>query len=917
MIGKTLAHYEIIEKIGQGGMGEVYRARDTKLGREAAIKVLPPMFAQDVERLGRFKREAKLLASLNHPNIATLFGMEEDDGQNFLAMELVSGEDLSDRIKRGAIPLKETLTIIRNVADALQSAHGHGIVHRDLKPANIKVNAEGQVKVLDFGLAKALESDPDNPNISQSPTIATVAGTMGGVILGTAAYMSPEQARGKPVDKLTDVWALGCVLFEMLTRAAAFPGETVSDTIAKILEREPDWSALPTDTPPPLQRLVRRCLQKDKSMRLQDVGEIRVEVDGILSGASEMWTGPVPVAGNAPAPAARSGVSRAWIAVALVAIVTAAGFATMWLKGPAQEARVVRSSISQPSDARFVSLGDYAGPVVVSPDGRRIAFVANNASLVRMLYVRELGALEAVALPGTDGATFPFWSPDGRSLGYFTDTRLMRAELSGGLPISVCPAVNGRGGSWSRDGEIIFAPDFQVGIHRVPASGGTPVAVTALDTTMHSTHRWPVVMPDGEHFVYVAAHHDVGLSELYGVYFASIDGSVNKRLFTSGASALYASGYLLYLRENTLMAAKFDPVKGEFTGDPLTMIDKVQYDPTTWYASFSVSQSGMLAYHGAADGGLKTRLVVIDRNGEETAVIDETDVYYHLSISPDGKRLACTAGGGATLANTLSIWLYEIGNGRRTRLSFSDGADISPVWSPDGKRIAYSTIYPGSPTRTPRLTIALTDGGGEEVIIESEKDMWLTGWSRDGRYIVYTEGSFVNGGGDIWIVPMFGDRKPFPYIATEADEDGGMLSPDGRWIVYTIRDRGEMQVFVAPFLPPVEVGGSPDDRRGSVKWQLSTDVRLVEGTLAKWRSDGNEILFLTTDGKIWSAEVDGSGDSFHVGRVEMLCTTDPWNFGRVGFDVVPDGEGFVVNSFSKSATPPITLIQNWPLDLKR
>jgi Tol biopolymer transport system component len=434
---------------------------------------------------------------------------------------------------------------------------------------------------------------------------------------------------------------------------------------------------------------------------------------------------------------------------------------------------------------------------------------------------------------------------------------------------------------------------------------------------MHSTHRWPVAMPDGEHFVYVAAHHDVGLSEHYGLYFASIDGSVNKRLIASGASALYASGYLLYLRENTLMAAEFDPVEGEFTGEPLAMIDKVQYDPTTWYASFSVSQSGMLAYHGAGDGGLKTRLVVIDRDGKETAVIDETDVYYHLSISPDGKRLACTAGGAANLANTLSIWLYEIEHGRRTRLSFSDGADISPVWSPDGKRIAYSTIYPGSPTRTNRVTVAMTDGGGEEVIVESDEEMWLTGWSHDGRYIVYTEGSFVSGGGDIWIVPTFGDRKPFPFLTTDADEDGGMLSPDGRWMVYTTREQGQLQVFVAPFAPPAGAGRSADGGRGSVKWQISTDVNLVEGTLAKWRSDGKEILFLTTDGKIWSAEVDGSGNSFHVGRVEMLCSSDPWNFGRVGFDITPDGNGFVVNSFSKSATLPITLVQNWTLDLKR
>jgi Tol biopolymer transport system component len=707
-------------------------------------------------------------------------------------------------------------------------------------------------------------------------------------------------------------------MYEMLTGTAAFPGETVSDTIAKILEREPEFSALPADTPQTLQRLVRRCLQKDKSMRLQDVGEVRVEVDGILSGASEMWTGPVAVTSAGVAPA-RRGASRAWIAVAVVATIAAIGFAGAWLRGPSDtsRARVIRTSIAQPRGARFVSLGDYAGPVVISPDGTRVAFVANDASLTRMLFVRDLDALEAVALPGTVGAAFPFWSSDGRSLGYFTDTRLMRVELSGGLPITVCPAVNGRGGSWSDDGVIVFSPDFRVPIHSVPASGGTPVAVTALDTTMHSTHRWPVAMPGGKHFIYVAAHHDVGLSEHYGVYFASFDGAVNKRIISSGATARYASGYLLYLRESTLMAAEFDPVKGEFTGEPMTMVDKVQYDPTTWYAAFSVSQSGLLAYHGAGDSGLKTRLVIIDRAGKETSVVDETDIYYHLSISPDGKRLACTAGGNSTLATSLSVWLYDLEHGRRTRLTFSDGADISPVWSSDGERLAYATIYPGSQTRMNRVTVAMTDGGGEEVLIENSREMWLTDWSRDGRYLVYTEGSFVSGGGDIYAVPMFGDRKPFPFLVTEFDEDGAALSPDGRWIVYTSREQGQMQLFVAPFVPPVEAGGSPDDRRGFVKWQISTDLNLVEGTLAKWRSDGKEILFITTDGRIWSAVVDGSGDSFHVGRVEMLCTTDPWNFGRIGFDVTPDGNGFVVNSFSKSATPPITLVQNWTLDLKR
>jgi len=922
MNGRRLAHYEVIERIGAGGMGEVYRARDARLGREVALKLLPPIFSEDEERLGRFKREAKLLASLNHANIATLHGLEEADGQPFLVMELVEGDDLAQRLARGAIPIKESLKIIRDVADALQTAHAQGIVHRDLKPANIKVTPEGRVKVLDFGLAKAYESDPSKRDLTQSPTIATGLGTMGGVILGTAAYMSPEQARGKTVDKLTDVWALGCVLYEMLTGQTAFPGETVSDTIAKILEREPDWPAIPADTPPGVQRLLHRCLEKDKTLRLQDVGEIRIEAQASLSGTSQVWTAAAAESSASPARRSRRGAALAWT-VAALSIVAAGVMGALALRPAGEPPRIVRSTIPQPEGARFVSVGDYAGPVVISPDGRRIAFVANDKNLQPVLWVRDLDAVDARALPGTEGATFPFWSPDGQTVGYFNEGRLMRVEVSGGLPITVCDAPNGRGGSWGAKDIIVFAPGYQTGIYSVPATGGTPAAITTIDSTMHSTHRWPYFMPDGEHFIYLAVHHDVSKSEYYGLYFSSLDGSINKRVLSTGTSAVYASGHLLYVRENTLMAVPFDPAKGEMTGAPVTMIDKVQNDPTTWRSALSVSDDGILAYHqGTGNQDLGTRLTIIDRSGKELSSVDDAGAYYLLSVSPDGKTVAysgalegqpLTGGGG------LTIFLYDLERGVKTRLSFQQGSSLAPQWSPDGKRVAYGTTYARSRGINNSIVIAQADGGGEELALETPPtdNVWVSDWTRDGRYIIYSVGDFVGARAEVWALPTTGNRKPFPLIASDRPDDGdmGVVSPDGRWIAYVASQASGNAIYVSPFTPPTSAGGDPNDHRTFAKWQVSNEGD--SGTSPLWSDTGEELFFIKADGTIRSVEVDGRGDTFRAGRVHLLCRTDPWNFGHVGYDVMPGSQSFIVNVFSNNATPPIVLVQNWTLELKR
>jgi Tol biopolymer transport system component len=683
----------------------------------------------------------------------------------------------------------------------------------------------------------------------------------------------------------------------------------VSDTIAKILEREPEWDLLPADTPQPVQRLLHRCLQKDKSMRLQDVGEIRAEIDGVTSGASRVWTGPVPAPNIGEKQSRPPGV-RLWQTVALFSILATVLLGVVWLRTQGPDLQLIRSSINQPSESRFLSMGDYAGPVVITPDGKRIAFVAKNTSLQRMLYVRELEAAEARTIPGTEDAAFPFWAPDGLSVGYFTDSQMKRVDLSGGFPISICDVTNGRGGTWNQEGLIIFSPNFQESLYSVSASGGDPVAVTRVDTTRHTTHRWPEFMPDGKHFVYVAAHHDISLSGHNGLYFGSLDGGEDKQILSTGATAVFANGYLLYLRENTLMAAKFDPEKGEFTGEPYAMADNVQYDPTTWRAAFSASQTGMLAYHGGDQGGMGTRLVMVDGSGDEVSLLDEAEVYYHLALSPDGKRLACSSGFSGPGSNNLSIWIYDLDRDLNSRLTFNSGADISPVWSPDGESLVYATIHPGAQALQDRVTLARTDGSGEEVLYESAVEMWPTDWSLDGRYIVLTAGSFLGGDGDIWIMPMFGDRTPVPYLSTANREDAAVLSPDGRWMAYTSVASGQNQILVSPFSPT-----GTTNPHNMAKWLISPGTRTL-GSRLLWRGDGRQLFYINVAGEIWAVNVDGSGDSFHVGRAEVAATADPWNFGPIGYDVFPGGERFVVNTFSKSATRPITLVQNWTLQLR-
>ncbi len=689
---ERLAHYDIAEKIGVGGMGEVYRARDTKLGRDVALKFLPDSFAGDPERLGRFDREAKVLASLNHPNIAAIYGLEQSGARRFLVLELVEGEDLAQRIRRGPIPVEDTLPLARQICDALENAHEQGVIHRDLKPANIKVDPDGKVKVLDFGLAKALEGAPADPALSQSPTIIT-GGTIQGVILGTAAYMSPEQARGRRIDRRADIFAFGCVLYEMLSGKQAFAGETVSDTLAAVLRADPDWGAVPKDVSNETTRLLRRCLEKDPKIRLRDIGEARILIDRVSRGDVEQSP-------ETPLASVKASIGRArrwapWIiSGALTAAALVLGAAHM--NGRAPEMPIIRASILPPDETPWDLRGTHPGPAAISPDGRHIAFTARNASGT-FLFVRDLESPESRMLPGTQGAGYPFWSPDSRMIGFFADGKLKRIDAGGGPPIALCEAPVGKGGSWNGDNIIAFAPSFNSAIHKVSANGGESTPVTRVDRPRgENSHRFPQFLPDGKHFIFlVRATGSSGTLGQVGtsIRLGSLSDSTSTELQPSVSNGLYASNHILFLRENVLMARPFDPDRFEFTGDAFPLLEQVRFIPGAARGIFDASKNGILVYQsGARMPG--NQLAWFDAEGKETGRLGESLEHDNPRISPDGKKVAVEI--YDAIGGTPDIWIYDVDRGIRTRFTFDPSPETEPVWSPDGTRLAFASGRGGS-----------------------------------------------------------------------------------------------------------------------------------------------------------------------------------------------------------------------------
>jgi Tol biopolymer transport system component len=886
--GSKLGPYEILSLLGSGGMGEVYRARDTKLKREVAVKVLPEIFATDGARKLRFEREAELLASLNHPNIAHLYGLEDAGAMHALIMELVNGATLAERIAQGPMALEEAGVLAKQIADGLEYAHDRGIIHRDLKPANIKVTPDGQTKILDFGLAKALAGDSAEGDIATSPTIS-VAATTAGVLLGTAGYMSPEQAKGKSVDRRADIWAFGCVLYEMLTGMPAFDGETITDKLASVVRGEPDLSRLPKKSPQRIRELVQRCLIKDPKQRLQAIGEARIALDQWLSHPEE----------ENPATVGAAAMSKKWIwilgVVASTTTLLAITFGWTYRNRAPTAGRVVRAYIRAMPNSNFVVSGTAAAGFALSPDGQQLAYAATISGGKVLLWVRPIDSMKARALEGTDGAGFPFWSPDGRFIGFFAAGKLKKIEASGGgPPLTICDAPQGRGGTWNREGIILLTPGPSLPVYRVSAAGGKPVAVTALDQAKHEqSHRWPFFLPDGRHFLYVAGGPFTPKENPTNtVMVGSIDSKETKPLFSSYVNAIYASGRLLFLRQNTLMAQPFDVQRLELTGDPVPLADPVFQDESRILGLFSASDNGVLTYVEGA-GAADRQLTWFDRKGTKLGELMGPDAYTDAQISPDGKKVFFTIESPAS-----DIWTYDLARGMKTRMTFAastSGANNGVVVSPDGRRMAYTSHRNGIFS----IFQGTTDGSGKEdlVVDGSSSPAYPNDWSPDGKLLAYYVS--VAGVYEIWMASFANSRKPYPFLQSQFSHVGARFSPDGKFVTYFSTESGRPEVYVVPFPGP---GG---------KWQVSTGG----GSWPRWGRNGKEIFYLSPDNRIMSVEVKHGSNSFEIGTARALFETRPYRSGGASFDVSPDSQRFLVTYSLLQANVSIALIENWDLKL--
>ena len=903
MIGQTLSHYRITAALGAGGMGEVYRATDTKLGREVAIKVLPSEVTGDAERLVRFQREAHLLASLNHPHIAAIYGLEEAEGKPFLVLELVEGEDLAERLKRGSVPIDEALEIAKQIAEGLEAAHEKGIVHRDLKPANVKLTPDGKVKVLDFGLAKAWEGDPvtgSTSGLSQSPTLAH-SGTQAGVILGTAAYMSPEQARGKPVDKRADIWGFGVVLFEMLTGQRLFSGDEVSDTLASILKDEPDWTLLPADTPRRLSDLIHRCLRKDARSRLHDIADARIEIEETIEGGRDE----APV-GSPAAPHSVSQRALPWIAGAsILSLALVLALWAPWRTPPTLSPLRLDTRLG-PDLAFDTGTLVYGPAAILSPDGTHLAFVARGPGEASRIYVRPLDQLEARLLPGTEGARSPFFSPDGQWIGFFAGGKLQKIAVRGGAVVTLAEAEDDRGGSWGEDGTIVLTARSGAGngLQRVSSSGGEIQTLTTPDPHAGEvTHRWPQALGDGR--VLYTAHSAVGNSyeDASLVMEAFPDGS-RKVVHRGGYHGRYLpSGHLVFIHLGTLFAAPFDLEKMELTGPPVPVVEGVWAFSGSAGAQFSFSDTGTLVYV-AGEGVLHSPIHWLGRDGATTPLRDEPAAWYSPRFSPDGDRLAMQIHDGTQW----DIWIYEWSRDTLTRLTFDPANDTRPVWSPDGRHVVLSSSRGGGRN----LYWRPSNGSGEAGrLTESENGQWPESWHPSGRFLAFHERS-PQAVRDVKILEMEGDGASAwtpgtttSFVEDPFDERFSAFSPDRRFLAYASNESGRYEVYVRPFPGP---GG---------KWQVSADG----GLWPTWSKTRPELLFGMPDGQIMVASYTAAGDSFRAERPV------PWSdvrFQPIGttrtFDLHPDGERVVLKlagDESEDAPDSVVVVTNFFDELRR
>ncbi len=865
-IGDKLGPYEILAPIGKGGMGEVYRACDTKLKRDVAIKVLPEAFARDAERMARFQREAEVLASLNHPNIAAIYGLEE----RALVMELVEGNS-----PKGPLPFEEAWKIASQIAAALEYAHDKGIIHRDLKPANIMVTPEGVVKLLDFGLAKAF-SNQREPSASpeNSPTL-TLGATEAGVILGTAGYMAPEQARGKQVDKRADIWSFGVVLYELLTGERLFRGEDAAETLAAVIHKQPDFARAPEKA----RRLLDDCLQKDPKQRLRDIGD------------AKRLLGEEPAQ---PPPAPRHKSWLPWCIAAFLLLALMPANILHYREMPPQEGSL-RFQIPLPETVAADATQ------TLSPDGRYLVFSGGNQRGGGPLWVRPLTSLTAQPLAGTEGAYFSFWSPDSKSIGFFAEGKLKRIEVNGGPALALADAPFGVGGTWVQDGNsggvILFPPNFAGPILRVPASGGTASPATKLRTG-ETSHRLPWFLPDGRHFLY-SAMQEVD-ADRTTIHVGDLSSPEDRVIGESNSQAVYSQGFLLFSRQGTLMAQPFDARRGVATGDAVPLEQQVLSQFRT-YADFSASTNGLLAFRTGSSGG-RVQLTWVDRSGKQLGPLGEPGIISEFNFSPDRKRVAAGLLPSGTL-NNADIWIYDADRGLRTRFTFDPALDRNAVWSPDGRSIVFSS------RRKQHMDLyrKSSDGAGaDELLYSDDLDKFASDWSPDGKFFLY-RAIGAGAGGGVWVLPLTPERqgaplKPFPFAPSAFTMGNAHFSPDGQWIAYASDESSRSEVYVARF---PGAGG---------KRQISA----AGGLTPRWRRDGREIFYMTQDGTIMSAAVTIKADAVEVGEVRPLfgpVTT----FGlSYRYDVSADGQRFLIALPEKQAsTAVVTVVQNWQAGLKK
>ena len=904
--GRRLGPYEILGVIGEGGMGQVYRARDPKLNREVAIKVLPDAFAADADRLARFTREAQTLAALNHPNIASVYGFEDAQDQAgrvcALVMELVPGEDLSAHIARGPIAPADAAPIARQIADALETAHEQGIIHRDLKPANIKVRTDGTVKVLDFGLAKALGPDASGagPNAMNSPTLTAAAfaqggpGTQMGVILGTAAYMSPEQAKGKPVDRRADIWAFGVVLYEMLTGRRAFEGEDISTTLAAVLMKEPEWGSLPPGTPASLHTLVRRCLERDPRKRLRDIGEARI----LLS--DPVATSTATALSHAPAAIAPKTSNRLPWLIAASAAIAALVFASAWFwaSGPGTPSTTndrIEASIALPAGSAIA--GDFA----LSPDGRKLVMqlfdVSSGAGRLAFedssgaggLAIRELGSSAITPLPHTGGAEMPFWSPDGTHIAFFAGGKLKVIDLQGGPAQIICDSPTPRGGTWGENNTIVFAGSFRTGLEKVTASPGSkPSPLSNLDESRkEKSHRWPAFLPGGTHALFVAQTGEGGVKDDSSTIEAiELSTGTRTQLVRANSSPLFAPGYLLFWRDGALRAQAFDPKTLKVSGDVLAVASGVALDSNE-RAAATVSASGTLVYQ-AATGSNLSALLVVDRSGRTVKTIAESVLIEGgVAISHDGGKFAAAV--TVPGARDTDIWVYDLARGTSSPLTFDEGGDHIPVWSADDSQVAYDNDRKNDGIVYRRFT----DGRGDpEVVAENASGYWPWAWSRDGQWMVLGVQTIATG---VDLVRFdLKTKQVTPLVVTPFMDDGAALSSDDRWLAYVGVESGRPEIWVR------SLTGDPNRRRISGGGGLNPT----------WRRDGRELYFLTPRGQLMAVPMDPASAAGQPTPKELFSAD--FNFAlSTSYGPLPDGQQFVISVIKNRAAPLLTLVTNW------